>query len=83
MEFRTADHSACLQEGQTSVRKRSVRLLKEALAETIVGATFQGARQLHRVVKIRTCLTVQSSTVNGTALGSQEWWDSLFLRYGL
>ena len=28
-------------------------------------------------------LTVLPSTVNGTELGDQEWYDALFLRYGL
>ena len=28
-------------------------------------------------------MKVQSSTVNGTELGAQEWRDALFLRYGL
>ena len=28
-------------------------------------------------------MTVQPSTVNGEELGSQEWRDALFLRYGL
>ena len=43
-EFRTADHSVCLQEGKTAVRKRSVLLAEEALAETLEGAPVKGAR---------------------------------------
>ena len=46
VEFRTADHSACLQEEQTEVRKRSILWSEEALAETIMGDPVQGARQL-------------------------------------
>ena len=83
VEFRTADHSACLREGRPEVRWRSTQWAKEALAATIAGALVQGARQLRRVTKIGAWMTVQPSTVNGTALGAQEWRDALFLRYGL
>ena len=41
------------------------------------------ARCLQRATKTRSWLIVQPSTVNGTELGSQEWRDDLFLRYGL
>ena len=43
-KFRMADHSTCLQEGRTVVRKRSVLLTEEALVETLVGDPFQVAR---------------------------------------
>ena len=43
-EFWTADHSACLQEGRTAVRKRSALLAEEALAKTLVGDLVQDAR---------------------------------------
>ena len=46
MEFQTEDHSACLREGRTAVRKRNVLRVEEALTETIVGGPEQGARQL-------------------------------------
>ena len=38
---------------------------------------------MRRAAKNRAWLTVLPSTVNGTELGSQEWRDALFLRYGL
>ena len=44
VNFCTADHLAYLREGQTAVRKRSVRLEEEALAETIAGYPVQVAR---------------------------------------
>ena len=37
VDFRTAYDSACLREGQTAVRGRSVLLAERALAETISG----------------------------------------------
>ena len=46
VEFRTADHSACIQEGRTAVQKRSVLRAEKALAETIAGGPVQGARRL-------------------------------------
>ena len=71
-EFRTADHLACLGEGRTAVRKRSVLLAEEALAKTIAGGAFQGARQLQRATNTGAWLTVQPSTVNGAELDAQE-----------
>ena len=50
---------------------------------TLAGAPVQSARQLRQEIKTRACLTVQSSTVNWTELGAQEWCDALFLKYGL
>ena len=46
VEFRTADHSACLQEIWTEVWKRSAQWEEEALKATITGAPVQGERQL-------------------------------------
>ena len=42
-EFQTVDHSTCLQEGRTAVRKRSVLLEEEALAKTLAWDPVQGA----------------------------------------
>ena len=44
MEFRMAEHSACLQEGQTEVQRQSAHRAEEALAATIAKYTIQGAR---------------------------------------
>ena len=44
VEFRTADHSACLREGRTAVQRRGQRQAEEALAETLEGDPFQHAR---------------------------------------
>ena len=77
---RTADHSACLQEVKTAVRKQSILLVEEALAKTLAGALVQGARRMQRVTKTGAWLTVQTSTVNWTELGAQEWRYALFLR---
>ena len=38
---------------------------------------------MQRAEKTEAWLTVMPSTVNGTELGSQEWRDALFQRYGL
>ena len=83
VEFRMADHSACLREGRTAVRKRSVLRSEGALATTIAVDPVQGSRQLQQATKTGTWLKVQLSTVNGIELGAQEWRDALFLRYGL
>ena len=83
VEFRTADHSTCLQGGRTAVWRRVIQRAEEALAATLEGAPVQRARRLRRETKTGAWLTVQPSTVNGTDLGAQEWRDSLFMRYGL
>ena len=46
-EFRTADHSACIQEVRTVVRKWSVLLAEEDLAKTLAGAPVGKRRQGH------------------------------------
>ena len=83
VEFRTADHSAFLQEVWAAVWRRSTQRAEESLAATIAGARVQGVCQLQRATNTRAWLTVQLSTANGTELGDQEWRDVLFLRYGL
>ena len=87
VEYRTADHLACLQEGRTAVwkrsSKRSSQRAEEALSAIVAEAPVQGARRLQRATKTGVWQTVQPSMVNGTELGVQEWLDSLFLRYGL
>ena len=67
-----ADHSVCLKEGQTAVRKRSAQQVEEAKEVTIAGEPVQGARQLWRVTKTGAWLMVQLSTVIGTELDAQE-----------
>ena len=69
-EFWAADHSACLREGRTVVRKRGVLIEEEALAETLAGGAVQGAHRLRRATKTGAWMTVQPSTVNGTELGA-------------
>ena len=83
MEFRTADHSACLREGQIAVRKRVQLWVEEEFSAAMEGALILHARHLQRAAKTGACMTVQPSTVNGTELGAQEWHDALFLWYGL
>ena len=83
VELRTADHSACLREGRTAVRRRGQIWAEEDLTAALEGALVLHARRLQRATKTRAWLTVQSSTVNGTELGSQELRDAIFLRYGL
>ena len=83
MEFRTADHSACLQEGWTAVWQSVQRRAEEALTASLETPLVKHAHQLQRATKTGAWLTVQPSEVNGTKLGAQEWRDALFLRYGL
>ena len=83
VEFRTADHLACLREGRTAVRRRRQRRAEEALTSALEGAPVLHARRLRRATKTGAWLTVKPSTVNGTELGSQECRNALFLRYGL
>ena len=78
-----ADHSACLLEGRTAVRKRGQRRAEEALTASLEGDPVQHARRLQWANNTGAWMTVQPSTVNGTELGAQEWHDALFLRYGL
>ena len=46
VEFRTADHSACLQEVWMAVRWRSTQWAEGSLAATISGALVQGTCRL-------------------------------------
>ena len=71
--FRTADHSACLREGSTALRKRRVLMAEEALAETLAGALVQGTCRLNKATKMMAWLTLHLSMANGTELGVQEW----------
>ena len=83
LEFQTADHLSCLQEGRKAVRRRRQIRAEEALTAALEEALVLHTRRLQRAVKTGAWLTVQPSTVNGTKMGSQEWRDALFLRYGL
>ena len=82
-EFRMEDHSTCLREWATEVRKWSGLKLEEALAKTLARDPVQGTRRLRQATKTRVWMMVQPSTVNGTELGVQEWLYALFLQYGL
>ena len=83
VEFRTADHSACLREGWTAVRQQGQWKAEEALTAAMEGDLVSHARQLQRATKTGAWLTVQPSIVNVTELGAQEWRDALFQQYGL
>ena len=83
VEFRTADHSACLREGRTTVRRRGQSWSEEALMAALEGAPVLHACCMQRAANTGAWLTVLTSTVNGTELGDQEWRDALFLWYGL
>ena len=83
VEFRTVDHSACLQEGRTAVWRRGQRRAEKDLTAAQEGAPVLHVRQQQRATKTGAWLIVQPSTVNGTDLGAQEWCDALFMRYGL
>ena len=81
--FRTVDHAACLRDGWAAVRRKSVAKAMASLEVTIAVAPEVVNRRLRRATKTGAWLTVQSSTVNRTDLGNQEWRDAAFLRYGL
>ena len=83
VEFWRADHSACLWEGRTAVRRRGQIQAEEDLTAALEGAPVFHARQLQQAAKTRAWITVLPSTVNRTELGSQECRDALFLLYGL
>ena len=81
--FQTADHSVCLRGGRLAVRHRGKKRAEEALAAALEGASVLQARRMRKGAKTGAWITVLPSTVNGMELGSQEWRDALFLRYGL
>ena len=83
MEFQTADHSACLREGRTAVRRCGQIRAEEALTAALEGSLVLHARLLRRAAKTGSWITVLLSTFNGMELGAQEWRDDLFLWYGL
>ena len=55
VEFQTADHSACLQEGYTAVWRRSPQWAEEALVTTIAGVPVQGGRKLRQATNTVSC----------------------------
>ena len=57
-EFRTADHSACIREVRTAVRKQKIQLAEEALVETLAGGLVQSSRQLQQTTKTRVWMMV-------------------------
>ena len=83
VKFQTADHSACLQEGRTSVWRQGQIWAEEALTATLEGPLVMHARLMQRAANTGAWFTVLPSTVNGTELEVQKWRDAFFLRYGL
>ena len=79
VEFRTAEHSACLREGWTAMRRRRQSWAEEALAAALEGDPVLHARCMRRAANTEAWITVLPSTVNGTDLGAQEWRDALFI----
>ena len=49
-------------------------------AAQATASTGDDCRMGH-IMRMRACMSVLPSTVNGMELGLQEWRDSLFLRY--
>ena len=83
VEFWTADHMTCLQEGRAEVWRRGQQWAEEAMEATLEGSPVQFAHQLKWATKTGGWLTVQPCTLNGTDMEAQEWRVTLFLRYGL
>ena len=69
--FRMVDHSACLREGRTSMRRRGKIRAEEALTAALEGDPVLHTRRLQHATNTRGWLTVQPSTVNGKELGYQ------------
>ena len=61
------------------LRKSNIMRLEKALKETLAGVRDQVLRRLWRVIKTGAWLTVHTTTVNCTELGTKEWQDALFL----
>ena len=72
VEFQTSDHSACLWEGGTDVRRWGQSRSEEALTVAMDGAPVFHARCMRRSEKIGAWITVLPSKVNRTELGAQE-----------
>ena len=70
VEFRTADHLACLREGRAAVCNQSAQRTEEVLEATIVGGPGQGALWMQLATKTGAWLLVQPSMVNVTELGA-------------
>ena len=69
VEFRTADHSVCLREGQTAMRRRWDIRSEEALTAVLERSPVLYARRMQRAAKTGAWLKVLTSTVNRTELG--------------
>ena len=67
--FWTADHTACLRGVRLAVRHRGEQRAEEALTVALEGAPVLQACRMRRSAKTGACLTVLSSTLNGTELG--------------
>ena len=70
VEFWRADHLTCLREGQTAVRRWEQSRAEEALTAALEGGLVLHARRMRRASKTRAWITVLTSTVNGTGMGS-------------
>ena len=84
VEFWTADHSACLREGRTAVRRRGQIRTEEALADALEGGPVLHARRMRRAAKTGAWLTVLRYTVIKSHIRGQQyfhiliislWWD--------
>ena len=82
MSFRTAYHTACLRDKRAAVRRQSVPKSMASLEASIACNPAVVTCRLRRAMKTGAWLTVQTSTVNETELGAQEWQNAAFLRYG-
>ena len=58
-----------------------VQYTQMALEEAMDMSPVLDSNRLRRVTNMGEWLIVLLSMVNGTELGSQEWRDSIFLRY--
>ena len=58
-------------------------MLETALGEAQSVTSTKDARQMGRITQTGAWMSVLLSTVNGTALGYQEWGGSLFLLYAI
>ena len=57
--------------------------METLLGDAWVVASTEGARQMGRITRTGSWMTVLPSTINGTELGVQEWRYFLFLCYSI
>ena len=82
-EFWSGGHPPLMVEGRDEILQQHAKAAEKELGDARAAASTDDAHRMVRIMQAEDWLSVFPSTVNGTALGSQEWRYSLFLRYGI